>query len=158
MHASGKVTIITPTTGKPSLDALIESIERQTLAKAAFHLLLWDDVRDAAMPAPERYNGENRMSLVLPSGLGKNGRAPGSALRAVALMATTSPWVVFADDDVRWDENHLASLFSALSGMQWATTLRTIWSLTGVRLGVDRFESVGDEVVAYLMKCATTIA
>jgi len=54
MHASGKVTIITPTTGKLSLDALIESIERQTLAKAAFHLLLWDDVRDAAAPAPER--------------------------------------------------------------------------------------------------------
>jgi hypothetical protein len=66
MHASGKVTIITPTTGKPSLDALIESIERQTLAKAAFHLLLWDDVRDAAAHAPERYDGENRMSLVLP--------------------------------------------------------------------------------------------
>jgi hypothetical protein len=145
MHASGQVTIITPTTGKPSLDALIESIARQTLAEAAFHLLLWDDVRDTAARAPASYNSENRMSLVLPAGLGQNGRAPGSALRAVALMATTSPWVVFADDDVRWDENHLASLFAALSGMQWATTLRTIWSPSGVRLGVDRFESVGDD-------------
>ena len=54
MHASGKVTIITPTTGKPSLDAFIESIERQTLVKAASHLLLWDDAGDAAAPAPER--------------------------------------------------------------------------------------------------------
>ena len=85
------------------------------------------------------------MSLVLPSGFGRNWDAPGSPLRAVGLMAAMSPWVIFADDDVRWDENHLEILFEVLIGRRWATTLRTIWSPAGERLGVDRFESVGDD-------------
>src|SRR5262245_16205222 len=93
------VTIITPTTGKPSLDRLIESIEQQTVSGATFHLLLWDNVRDPAACTPESYNAENRKSIVLPAGFGFNERAPGSALRAVGLMAAMTPWVTFADDD-----------------------------------------------------------
>jgi hypothetical protein len=137
------VTIITPTTGKPSLGDLIHSIDKQKQASTVFHLLLWDQVRDSPRP-PETYNGPHRLSLVLPEGLGRNGDAPGSPLRAVGLMVANTPWVTFADDDVRWEENHLTLVFGALSRANWATTLRTVWSPSGERLGVDRFESVGD--------------
>jgi hypothetical protein len=82
---------------------------------------------------------------VLPPGLGRNGNAPGSALRAVGLMTAMTPWVTFADDDVRWDDGHLAALAEAAQGLRWASTLRTIWTTAGERLGVDRFESVGDD-------------
>lgn len=145
MSAQAEVTIITPTTGKPSLEALIESVGRQTIADATFHVLLWDDARHSSARPPESYNAKDRMSLVLPAGFGRNFDAPGSPLRAVGLLAATTPWVAFADDDVRWDEGHLAALLDVLVGRRWATTLRTVWSPAGERLGVDRFESVGDD-------------
>ena len=138
------ITVITPTTGKPSLDRLIASMERQT-GGSVFHLLLWDQMRDAAAKPPETYNSTRRLSVVLPAGLGRNGNAPGSALRAVGLMTSMTPWVTFADDDVRWDDGHLAALAEAAQGLRWASTLRTIWTTAGERLGVDRFESVGDD-------------
>jgi len=40
MHMSATITVITPTTGKPSLDVLISSLENQTVAAAALHILL----------------------------------------------------------------------------------------------------------------------
>ena len=45
------ITVITPTTGKPSLDRLIASMDRQT-GGTVFHLLLWDQMRDAAAKPP----------------------------------------------------------------------------------------------------------
>ena len=138
------ITVITPTTGKASLPDLIQSIDRQNREGIVFHLLLWDQKRDTRC-VPESFNGPFRTSLVLPDGLGRNGDAPGSPLRAVGLMVARTPWVTFADDDVRWDDNHLATVLAALRGGNWATTLRTVWSPSGERLGVDRFESVGDD-------------
>jgi hypothetical protein len=138
------VTIITPTTGRLSLANLIDSIDRQKQSDAVFHLLLWDQMRATAR-APESYNGPHRRSVVLPDGLGRNGDAPGSPLRAIGLMIANTPWVTFADDDVRWDEFHLKTMLEALRGAGWASTLRTVWSPSGERLGVDRFESVGDD-------------
>jgi hypothetical protein len=145
MPASATITVITPTTGKPSLDILIGSLEKQTVAGATFHILLWDHIRDPSARPPESYNTASRLSLVLPDGFGRNVNAPGSPLRAIGLMTAMTPWVTFADDDVRWDEGHLAALFKALDGVFWASTLRTVWSPAGERLGVDRFESVGDD-------------
>jgi hypothetical protein len=139
------LTVITPTTGKPSLDRLTASIERQAGGGSTFHLLLWDQMRDPTAKAPESYNSERRMSILLPAGLGRNGNAPGSPLRAVGLMTAMTPWVTFADDDVRWDDGHLGALTAAVEGVRWASTLRTIWTSAGERLGVDRFESVGDD-------------
>lgn len=139
-----ELTVITPTTGKASLTDLIHSIDAQ--AAAVFHILLWDDVRDQSARAPESYAAPNRISLVLRGGLGRNGDAPGSALRAIGLMAANTPWVTFADDDVVWERDHTEALQSALENdLHWASTLRTVWAPSGERLGVDRFESVGDD-------------
>ena len=138
------LTVITPTTGKPTLSDLVASIDRQNRDGIVFHFLLWDDTRDSPSP-PETFNGPHRISLVLPGNLGRNRDAPGSPLRAVGLMAANTPWVTFADDDVQWEDNHLAVVLPALDSVNWATTLRTVWSPSGKRLGVDRFESVGDD-------------
>jgi hypothetical protein len=148
------ITIITPTIGRASLDILIDTVDRQSVAGVTTHLLLWDDVRDPAARAPESYEGADRHSIVFPAGFGFNGKAPGSPLRAVGLLAARTPWVTFADDDVWWHEQHVEALGAALPGNQWASTLRTIWAADGQRLGVDRFESVGDDPtrsVAYEM-------
>jgi hypothetical protein len=140
-----QVTIITPTIGRPSLQRLIESIDKQTESGMTMHLLLWDQHRDSNARTPESYNSERRQSIVLPAGTGRNGDAPGSPLRAIGLMCARTPWVTFADDDVSWHAEHLALLRVAMAAKHWASTLRTVWSPTGERLGVDRFESVGDD-------------
>jgi hypothetical protein len=139
------LTVITPTTGKPSLSKLIRSIDSQDIEMGIVHLLLWDNVRDPAAGAPDSYESALRHSIVLPAGTGRNGKAPGSPLRAIGLMAATTPWVTFADDDVWWEPHHLKTLRAGLSELDWCTTLRTIWSPDGTRIGVDRFESVGDD-------------
>ena len=141
------ITIITPTTGKAGLDKLIQSIDNQIPGyHSVYHLLLWDDKREPESKPPESYNSENRFSIVAPNGTGRNGHAPGSALRAIGMMAAKAPWITFADDDVWWEEDHLKELVQVTSGeSKWASTLRTVWSPTGARLGVDRFESVGDD-------------
>ncbi|HYP85650.1 glycosyltransferase family A protein [Variovorax sp.] len=140
------LTVITPTIGRPGLDALIASIDAQTLgASRIFHILLWDDRRAPDAKPWAGYQGPGRLSLALGAGFGVQGHAPGSALRAVGLMAAATPWVTFADDDVTWAPEHAESLLAAAHGRQWATCLRRILSPAGEDLGVDRFESVGDD-------------
>ena len=103
-------------------------------------------MRDAAAKSPESYNADRRLSLVLA---GRDWAAtPMRRDRRCArsgLMTAMTPWVTFADDDVRWDDGHIAALADAAQGVRWASTLRTIWTPAGERLGVDRFESVGDD-------------
>ena len=139
------VTVITPTTGRPSLDRLVASVDAQAGSAAVFHLLLWDDHREPEARTPSSYEAAHRLSLVLPPGSGRNGDAPGSALRAIGLMVARTPWVTFADDDVHWEADHLQRLLSAAEGRHWASTLRHVWTPSGDYLGVDRFESVGDD-------------
>jgi hypothetical protein len=138
------ITVITPTTGKPSLDRLIAGIDGQSQGGRIFHLLLWDQMRDAAAKSP---------TPTIPTTGSASSFRPGWAATemhrvrrcAVGLMTAITPWVTFADDDVRWDDDHIAVLADAVQGVRWASTLRTIWTQAGERLGVDRFESVGDD-------------
>lgn len=140
------ITVITPTTGKDGLDKLIETIAAQgTDYHKVYHLLLWDNKREDTASAPESYNSADRCSIVFPAGTGRNGAAPGSKLRAIGLILAKTPWVTFADDDVWWEANHLQALAEATVGKHWGSTLRTVWAPDGDKIGIDRFESVGDD-------------
>ena len=142
-HASGPmISVVTPTTGKPGLDRLRDSLRKQSVPY--LHLLVWDGVRDTAARDPLSYQDEVTHSLCLPGKL-VSGVAAGSALRAVALMAANTPYVTFADDDVWFDDNHFTLLMEAIKGRNWAFAVRRIHSPGGELIGVDRFESIGDE-------------
>jgi len=139
------VTVITPTTGRPSLLDLIASIDRQSGGVRVKHLLLWDDKRHRDSPDPKSLGSASRANMVLPDGFGRFGNAPGSALRSIGLLLATTPWVTFADDDVRWDSAHMSLLLGAASGLYWASTLRRVFTPDNEFIGIDRFESVGDD-------------
>jgi hypothetical protein len=139
------VTVITPTTGRSSLLDLIRSVDGQEGSIRVQHILLWDDKREPGAPTPDMLAGEHRLSVVMPAGFGRFGDAPGSALRAVGLLAAVTPWVTFADDDVWWEPLHIQTTWNCLQGHNWGSTLRRIWSPDGTLFGVDRFESVGDD-------------
>lgn len=138
------LTAITPTTGKPSLLKLIDSIDKQS-SNDVFHLLVWDNKREINSSPPESFNSETRFSIIAPPGSGRNIDAPGSILRSIGLMAASSEWCTFADDDVWWDDDHLSNIRTIAKGYKWGSTLRKIWSSAGEFLGIDKFESVGDD-------------
>lgn len=154
------ITVITPTTGKQSLGRLIDSIDSQSKGRI-FHLLLWDDKRDSDV-SPESFNTASRHSIVAPNGLGRNQDAPGSILRAAGLMLARTPWVTFADDDVWWDSNHLDEIELLMNSYNWLSVLRRIYKPPNCELiGIDRFESVGDDIcrkVPYEMCDGNTMA
>jgi len=141
------ITVITPTTGKRTLERLMQSMEKQNVPWV--HILLWDDKREddyikkpygvkISNPACIRYN------IVVPGSFIK-GQACGSALRAIGLMASNTKYVTFADSDVWYDPNHFELLIEAIRGKEWAYTVRRIWANEQECIGEDRFESVGDD-------------
>jgi len=151
------LTIVTPTTGNNGLARLIESLEVQKVPYV--HILLWDDKRSDTYfyPDPEtlktkdpyefKYsrcsNGNMRYSIVIPGSM-VQGKACGSALRAIGLMAANTPFVTFADDDVWYEKDHLENLLNAIKDRQWAYCRRKIWANETEYIGIDNFESVGD--------------
>jgi len=150
-----KITIITPTTGRSSLYRLFDSLESQSIDWV--HILLWDSKRegDFLFPNLETYKVSHpsdlacltqrgiRYCIDIPGYMVK-GKAAGSALRAVGLMAANTPYVTFADDDVWYENNHLETLMNVVDGKNWGYCRRNIWANKDECLGVDNFESVGD--------------
>jgi glycosyltransferase involved in cell wall biosynthesis len=149
-----EVTVITPTIGKSSLGRLIESLESQSVPYV--QILLWDDKKapNFIRPLQNTQNGV-RYSIDIPGSFVK-GDAFGSSLRSVGLMAANTPFVVFADDDVWFENNHLESMLDALkkNNAKWGFSVRKVWTNLGECIGEDRFESVGDSpsrIVPYEM-------
>jgi len=166
---TSNVTVITPTTGKDSLFTLIESLKNQKHHDGHFlrvnHIMLWDSMREGKFLFPE---GEDNKLLDIKSleictesyqsvcielpWKTKIGSAPGSALRAIGLMAapTDVEWVTFADDDIIWELNHLDSLLEVLdvTSAKWGFCMRHIWhELPNGQyeyICLDDFESVGE--------------
>lgn len=152
------ISIITPTTGKDSLSALIQSLKGQSVPFK--HILLWDDKREDSYLYPSSHslslevenpldlNDDDRYSIVIPGSF-VQGKAAGSALRAIGMMVANTPYITFADDDVWYEKEHLEGLLEAVEGNKWAYCKRKIWANEGdegrsVYIGVDNFESVGD--------------
>ena len=156
------ISVITPTTGKDSLFTLIESITKQGVPVC--HIILWDALKEG------RFKNSTEQVSMNPLDLDKeeywkqfnymvinidmkvpmiNGLAAGSALRAIGLMAAPTDLVTFADDDIIWENDHLINMLEAVKQKNWAFCKRKIWTTTPdgqfEYLGIDEFESVGDE-------------
>ena len=154
------ITVITPTTGKDSLLNAIASLKNQSSAVPIKHLLLWDNKREDDFLFPLTGGTSSRMPQELECEEGAyscncivindnfiQGRAAGSALRAVGLMAVNTKYVTFMDDDIMWDSTHLDSIMEAIKDKEWAYSKRRIWVQTDngyESLGIDEFESVGE--------------
>jgi len=145
MIKNKKLTVITPTSGRTSLNKLIESIRSQNNSEEIYHIILWDDFRHDSdiNKKPEEFNNDYILSIYVPGDLGN---PYGSHLRAVGLMLAQTPWVTFADDDVWWEPNHYETLNIIINGgYEWGGVRRNIWNpYNNTRIGVDNFESVGD--------------
>lgn len=156
------ITIITPTTGKETLLNAIDSVKNQTADIKVRHIMIWDNKREGNFLFPDG-NGKTKSPLSLECDIGNyssncivlngnfiNGNAAGSSLRAVGLMAADTEWVTFMDDDVMWDSDHLENTLKTMNSLnnEWGFCKRRIWTVNDSEyecLGVDNFESVGEE-------------
>jgi len=149
MKTMKTVTVITPTTGKETLNKLVKSLTDQIGDISIEHILLWDDTRDEMSESSSMYNSHVKnytsYSIILP-GKFVFGDASGSALRAVGMMAARGDYVTFADDDVWFEKEHLLTLLKGVEDAKssWGYCRRMIWH-DGKTIGIDEFESVGNE-------------
>jgi len=156
------LTVITPTTGKDMLMNCIDSIKRQKTNFPIKHIILWDNKREGNFLYPtegsktpfypnrvECSEGNYTSNCIVIADDFVQGKAYGSALRAVGLMIANTDYVTFADDDVMWEENHAQSMIDALQDHEWGYCKRAIWTVTEDEeyeyLGIDNFESVGED-------------
>jgi len=151
--SSPLISIITPTTGEPSLVKLMESINAQGVDFE--HIVLWDDKmwgddngwKGAMIPLDieHDYRWEDSHYNIRIPGKMVQGVAAGSALRSVGLMAAKGKYVTFADSDVWYEPNHLQNLVDLIemNDASWAFCRRKIWDSNGKCIGIDNFESVG---------------
>jgi hypothetical protein len=154
------ITVITPTTGKKTLYNLIETVTRQNVPLV--HMMLWDDKREddfaKGTMKPEDIDKtaywekyQYMVNNIVLKGNRINGKACGSSLRAVGLMAANTEYVTFADDDIMWEDGHLLSMLQSISekDANWGFCKRKIWAKLSdgqyELIGVDNFESIGEE-------------
>lgn len=137
-------SIVTATVGRPSLMKTVETVgSAMRIAGAEYeHILVWDDNRESL--SPDSFAGHpNIVNLV----------AHGTVIAATAKMglgwcAAKNGWCMSLDDDC-WvvDPQAYAKISDALKGSnaRWGFCRRVLYDKAGVRLGVDVYESIGNE-------------
>ena len=150
------LSIISPTTGKDSLFALIESIIKQKNSIPIVHYLIWDDKREGKFineMKPDdigtdiKWGSGYIINNIVLKGKRIKGEALGSSLRAIGLISADSELVTFADDDITWEANHVETMLPMFQTSLWGFCKRRIWTTDNKIecLGVDNFESVGED-------------
>jgi hypothetical protein len=141
---SPSFSIITATVGRPSLSRTISTVaDAMSRAQAKYeHILVWDDKREGLCPdAVSEY--PNIVNLV----------AQGTTIAATAKMglgwcASKNEWCMSLDDDC-WVEDPMAYAKIASGIMaqdaRWGFCRRVLYDKRGERLGVDVYESIGNE-------------
>jgi glycosyltransferase involved in cell wall biosynthesis len=142
-------TIITPTTGKPQLKHLIESINQQQIVDhlSIEHLIVVDgpqflnDVNKIVASLPENFP---RFQFNLPFNTGAN-RYFGHKIYASISQLARGDYVIFLDEDNYLETNHILSLYHLVTArnLQWCFCLRKIVDHDSRYLCNDDCESLG---------------
>lgn len=140
-----KVSVITPTTGNPSLADALTSVNNQCYADIS-HIVVIDGARfEPAAREIIREAGSDRTSVAsLPFNTGNHG-FNGHRIYAAMSFLNNSDYVLFLDEDNWFDENHVQSLVYLIEENQldWAYSLRKIYTHDGRFVAHDDCESIG---------------
>ncbi|MBC7802521.1 MAG: glycosyltransferase family 2 protein [Candidatus Parcubacteria bacterium] len=147
------VAVVMNTILRPSMVQAIESVYRQDL-NGTVQILIGVDKPEGSMEpllALLRNRPPHVGALVLAPGYSTSERHgglhlahDGGALRTVLSYLANARLLSYLDDDNRWQPNHLSSLSRAITGFDWAFSLRMfVDARNGVDLCVDAWDSVG---------------
>lgn len=147
-----QVTVITASTGRPSLMQCIESVSRQagpSVGKIQ-HLIFADGPEAHSKVKQMRYTASIKQMSVdvidLPQAVGKD-RWNGHLMYAAGSYLAAGEYVMFLDDDNTIDEYHVNDCLEAINKHRvgWAYTLRKIVDKNNVILCNDDCESLGPD-------------
>ena len=133
-----RVMVITPTTGKDTLEQAILSVERQTVETE--HLIVLDGNGMATKP------GETKLRKViqLPENVGGNGWY-GHRVYAAMPLIVNADYILFLDEDNWFEPNHVETMINKIKSkdLMWSYSLRRICNEAGKYIGDDDCESLG---------------
>ena len=129
-----RVMVITPTTGKDTLDKAIESVKKQTIETE--HLVVSDGVY---MDHPDGCS-----FLKLPENVGANNWY-GHRVYAAMPLLVNADYILFLDEDNWFEPNHVETMINKIKSkdLMWAYSLRRICDEDGKYIRDDDCESLG---------------
>jgi hypothetical protein len=145
--------VVIPTTMRPTIHRALRSIFSQQF-DGRVQVLIGVDVPLGSRVALEetcREVPERQCVFCLYPGYstsrrhgGQHASGDGGALRTVLSYLANSRFVAYLDDDNWWSNDHLSSMFQALSGAEWAYSGRWfVHPQSGRLICKDEWESVG---------------
>lgn len=142
-----RIMVITPTTGKDTLDRAMNSVINQTIDTE--HLVVFDgtDAIENWMCKRELGNAypKKRPSVViLPENVGGNGWYGHRVYAAMPLMVNAD-YILFLDEDNWFEPNHVETMINKIKSkdLMWAYSLRRICDERGQYVSDDDCESLG---------------
>ncbi len=133
-----RVMVITPTTGKDTLEQALLSVERQTIETE--HLIVLDGNKMPTKPSETNL----RKVIQLPENVGGNGWYGHRVYAAMPLMVNAD-YILFLDEDNWFEPNHVETMIKKIKSkdLMWAYSLRRICDERGQYVLDDDCESLG---------------
>jgi glycosyltransferase involved in cell wall biosynthesis len=130
--------VITPTTGKDTLEQALLSVERQTIETE--HLIVLDGNKMPTKPSETNL----RKVIQLPENVGGNGWYGHRVYAAMPLMVNAD-YILFLDEDNWFEPNHVETMIKKIKSkdLMWAYSLRRICDERGQYVLDDDCESLG---------------
>ena len=141
-------TVIIPTTGSYDVKQAIESVLQQTYKTQIY--VVTDGLRfeDKVDDILNKVRGDftNVHFCTLPINVGANGFY-GHRVYAAFTHLINTDYVLYLDQDCWMNPNHVESLIDTIeyNNLDWAYSLRSIWSQDGAFICLDNCESLGPE-------------
>ena len=130
--------VITPTTGKDTVEKAFHSVRNQTIKTE--HLIVEDGPGVGTYPfALDRFS-----RITLPENVGGNGWYGHRVYAAMPLMVNAD-YILFLDEDNWFEPNHVETMINKIKSkdLMWAYSLRRICNEAGEYIGDDDCESLG---------------
>jgi glycosyltransferase involved in cell wall biosynthesis len=133
-----RVMVITPTTGKETINRAMESVTDQTIPTE--HLI----VEDGKLTNMHIFETGMRKVMRLPENVGGNGWYGHRVYAAMPLMVNAD-YILFLDEDNWFEPNHVETMINKIKSkdLMWSYSLRRICNEAGEYIEDDDCESLG---------------
>jgi glycosyltransferase involved in cell wall biosynthesis len=132
-----RIMVITPTTGKSTVNKAIESVVNQTIETE--HLIVCDGYE-----AFEKQHFVENTHIILPENVGGDGWYGHRVYAGMPLMVNAD-YILFLDEDNWFEPNHVETMINKIKSkdLMWAYSLRRICDESGQYVCDDDCESLG---------------
>lgn len=139
-----RVMVITPTTGKDTLEKAVNSVLEQTIPTEHLVVCDGDDAYQKIWDNEVVWSGNLMHLIVLPENVGGNGWYGHRVYAAMPLMVNAD-YILFLDEDNWFEPNHVETMIAKIKSkdLMWSYSLRRICDERGEYVTDDDCESLG---------------